>query len=275
MDEFDEICRRCTPVVYRFLLSLCKDASLADELTAETFYQAYLHIDTFRGNCRVESWLCQIAKNALTKELRRQRRAVPFEETHELAAPDDIFELLADKEQAMRIHASLHRLKEPYREVFTLRVLGDHIGRTYTFAPDGKTLLDGVARDYLLWLLRRELTPPDSMLDFFRSDTPLTDRILSDRPGDLTDCALAGVECVLEAYAYPRGEIYDLKLLLPELAMRLAEDEDTPELEHAHALCASLGSEHFFTQLAPLTPRYDARDIFLATLTLYLREQTA
>lgn len=90
MDEFDEICRRCTPVVYRFLLSLCKDASLADELTAETFYQAYLHIDTFRGNCRVESWLCQIAKNALTKELRRQRRAVPFEETHELAAPDDI-----------------------------------------------------------------------------------------------------------------------------------------------------------------------------------------
>lgn len=98
MDEFDEICRRCTPVVYRFLLSLCKDASLADELTAETFYQAYLHIDTFRGNCRVESWLCQIAKNALTKELRRQRRAVPYEETHGLAAPDDIFELLADKE---------------------------------------------------------------------------------------------------------------------------------------------------------------------------------
>ena len=121
----------------------------------------------------------------------------------------------------------------------------------------------------------RELTPPDSMLDFFRSDTPLTDRILSDQRSDLTACALAGAECVLEAYAYPRGEIYDLKLLLPELAMRLAEDEDTPELERAHALCASLGSEHFFTQLAPLTPRYDARDIFLATLTLYLREQTA
>ena len=121
----------------------------------------------------------------------------------------------------------------------------------------------------------RELTPPDSMLDFFRSDTPLTDRILSDQRSDLTACALAGAECVLEAYAYPRGEIYDLKLLLPELAMRLAEDEDTPALARAHALCASLGSEHFFTQLAPLTPRYDARDIFLATLTLYLREQTA
>ena len=114
MDEFDEICRRCTPVVYRFLLSLCKDASLADELTAETFYQAYLHIDTFRGNCRVESWLCQIAKNALTKELRRQRRGVPFEETHKLAAPDDIFELRARR-------AALSRHCRPVRQI---RVLG-------------------------------------------------------------------------------------------------------------------------------------------------------
>ena len=68
----------------------------------------------------------------------------------------------------------------------TLRVLGSHIGHTYTFEPDGQTLLEGVARDYLLWLLRRELTPPDSMLDFFRSDTPLTDRILSDQRSDLT-----------------------------------------------------------------------------------------
>ncbi len=118
----------------------------------------------------------------------------------------------------------------------TLRVLGSYIGHTYTFEPDGQTLLEGVARDYLLWLLRRELTPPDSMLDFFRSDTPLTDRILSDQRSDLTACALAGAECVLEAYAYPRGEIYDLKLLLPELAMRLAEDEDTPELERARAV---------------------------------------
>lgn len=49
----------------------------------------------------------------------------PSRKRTRLAAPDDIFELLADKEQAMRIHASLHRLKEPYREVFTLRVLGE------------------------------------------------------------------------------------------------------------------------------------------------------
>lgn len=125
MDEFDHICRRCTPIVYHFLLSLCRDESLANELTAETFYQAYLHIDTFRGDCRIESWLCQIGKNALYKELRRRSRSIPLEETREQDTPDDLFELLCDKEQALHIHKALHRLKEPYREVFTLRVLGE------------------------------------------------------------------------------------------------------------------------------------------------------
>ena len=128
MDEFDEICRRCTPVVYRFLLSLCKDASLADELTAETFYQAYLHIDTFRGNCRVESWLCQIAKNTLYDHLKKQKKQLLGDEKLEEAEIDGgelLEEKLAQRSQAMEIHKVLHRLSEPYKEVFSLRTFGE------------------------------------------------------------------------------------------------------------------------------------------------------
>lgn len=62
MDDFDLIFQRTSPIVYHFLLSLCRDEHLADELTAETFYQAYQHIGAFRGDCRIETWLCQIAK---------------------------------------------------------------------------------------------------------------------------------------------------------------------------------------------------------------------
>ena len=44
IDNFEQIFRTYSPVVHRFLLSLCGDVDLAQELTAETFYQAYLHI---------------------------------------------------------------------------------------------------------------------------------------------------------------------------------------------------------------------------------------
>lgn len=79
MDDFDLIFQRTSPIVYHFLLSLCRDEHLADELTAETFYQAYQHIGAFRGDCRIETWLCQIAKNALYKELHRQKRTVSLD----------------------------------------------------------------------------------------------------------------------------------------------------------------------------------------------------
>lgn len=125
MDEFERICRIYTPTVYRFLLSLCGDEDLANELTSETFYQAYLHIGSFRGDCKVETWLCQIAKNAFYKESTRRKRHVSLETTNDTKTTDDVFDALSDKEQALKIHKYLHNLKEPYREVFTLRVLGE------------------------------------------------------------------------------------------------------------------------------------------------------
>lgn len=125
MQEFEAIFKEYNTVVFRFLLSLCGDESLAEELTSETFYQAYLHIGQFRGDCKLETWLCQIAKNALYKEQRRRGRIAGQDHPESAEQDNSFFERIADKEQAMKIHKHLHRLKEPYREVFMLRVFGE------------------------------------------------------------------------------------------------------------------------------------------------------
>ena len=57
MQTFDVIFKEFSPMVFRFLLSLCGEESLAEELTSETFYQAYLHIGQYRGECKLETWL--------------------------------------------------------------------------------------------------------------------------------------------------------------------------------------------------------------------------
>ena len=142
MDEFEKIRQSCASIVYRFLLSLCGNEDLAEELTSETFYQAYLHLDQFRGDCKVETWLCQIAKNALYRENRRLKRTVPWEQMEDTQVEDGVLERLSDREQAASIYRHLHSLSEPYKEVFLLRVLGslkfkeigDIFGRTETWA---------------------------------------------------------------------------------------------------------------------------------------------
>ena len=125
MGEFEEIFQTYTDVVFRFLLSHCGNESLAEELTCETFYQAYVHIGQFRGECRVETWLCQIAKHALYREQKRRRRLVSGEAMEQAPGDDSPFQAVADREQALQIRRHLHLLKEPYREVFMLRILGD------------------------------------------------------------------------------------------------------------------------------------------------------
>ena len=125
MDDFEQIFRTYSPVVHRFLLSLCGDVDLAQELTAETFYQAYLHIGKFRGDCKPETWLCQIAKHALYKEQKRRKRLVPQEERENTVPEEHFFEAVHSREQALAFHRQLHTLPEPSREVFMLRVFGE------------------------------------------------------------------------------------------------------------------------------------------------------
>lgn len=124
-NEFEKIVQAYQGVVYRFLFSLCGDVALAEELTAETFYRAYLHIDRFRGECRPETWLCQIAKNAFYKEKKRTKRIVSWEPAESAGTDAGILERLVEKEQALSIYRHIHELEDPYKEVFMLRVLGE------------------------------------------------------------------------------------------------------------------------------------------------------
>ncbi|MEA4815059.1 MAG: sigma factor [Oscillospiraceae bacterium] len=68
MLSMDEVYRTHAQTVYRYLLSLTRDAALAEELTQETFYQAVRSAERFDGSCKVSTWLCAIAKNVLSSE---------------------------------------------------------------------------------------------------------------------------------------------------------------------------------------------------------------
>lgn len=113
--------------MYRFIYSLCGNESVAEEITQETFLKALKHIDSYQGKCQMKVWLCQIAKNTFytyqSKQARFSRWTELEHEQRSLEQPLD--EALAHKEDALRIHKVLHRLKEPYKEVFTLRIFGE------------------------------------------------------------------------------------------------------------------------------------------------------
>lgn len=123
--DFDEVYQKYFTDVYKYVLSLCHNESIAEEITQETFFKALRKIKQFNGTCTLFSWLCQIAKNTYFSFARKQKKII---DGMEQDISDSSFNLeiaFIDKEAAGRLHALLHNLDEPYKEVFTLRVLGE------------------------------------------------------------------------------------------------------------------------------------------------------
>ena len=122
MTEFEEVYRLYFRDVYRYCLALTRDEQVAEEVTQETFFKALKAIDKFDGTCRLYVWLCQIAKNTyFTMRTGRGEEPIPGEPV----SPENLEERLLTKESAFEIHRILHRLEEPYKEVFSLRTFGE------------------------------------------------------------------------------------------------------------------------------------------------------
>lgn len=125
MTDFEQVYQRYFKDVYRFALSLCRNESVAEEITQETFFKALSKIDSFNGTCELYVWLCQIAKNTYFSFCKREKRLNGDTELEQLTAPDSLEEALDCKEMAFQIHKCLHTLAEPYKEVFSLRMFGE------------------------------------------------------------------------------------------------------------------------------------------------------
>ena len=123
--DFEQLYSEYFPPVYRYLLSLCANPSLAEELAQDTFYRAIEHSGSFRGECGLSVWLCRIAKNCWLSHLRKERRRTALDDAGEASAPNDMEERLIQKDSLFQIHKRLHALPEPYREVFSLRVFAE------------------------------------------------------------------------------------------------------------------------------------------------------
>lgn len=126
MTDFEAIYVEHFGNVCKYIFSLCRDQAVAEEVTQEAFYKAMQHIDRFDGKCKLYVWLCQIAKNTYYTHEKKQKRCVPEAEADEAVPQTPGFENeFLDKETAWTLHKLLHRLGEPYKEVFTLRVFGE------------------------------------------------------------------------------------------------------------------------------------------------------
>ena len=123
--EFEQIYITYFRDVYLYIRRLSNSEHIAEEITSETFFKAMKSIDSFRGDCDIRVWLCQIAKNcyySYIKKAARTERIVNVEIAEQGASFE---ERLFRHDTAMQIQKILHDVPEPYKEVFMWRVYAE------------------------------------------------------------------------------------------------------------------------------------------------------
>ena len=125
MSDFEKLFNKNRDFVFKYLVKLSGNSSLAEELTEETFFRAYMNYSSLREKEKASVWLCQIAKNTYYSWYNEHKKTDSLEESQYDTETESIEETFLKKELSKKALSCLHNLEEPYKEVFMLSVFGD------------------------------------------------------------------------------------------------------------------------------------------------------
>ncbi|MBR6646858.1 MAG: sigma-70 family RNA polymerase sigma factor [Clostridia bacterium] len=124
MTEFEKLFNENRDFIFKYLMKLSHNASLAEELTQETFFRAYINYPSLKNKEKASVWLCQIAKNTYFAYFNEQKKYTSVEDSVVTATEQNPEESFVQKELSEKALKCLHELEEPYKEVFMLSVFG-------------------------------------------------------------------------------------------------------------------------------------------------------
>ena len=142
IEAFSDLYQAHAPSVFRYLMYLTGDQSLAEDLMQETFLQAFKTIGSFRGESSLLTWLCAIARNVRAHHARRQRETLPLTDAEALPAETRALHLICEESQQLdQLRAGFRCLEAGQRQVLAMRLgaemsfreIGEALGKTETW----------------------------------------------------------------------------------------------------------------------------------------------
>lgn len=127
MQDIEKIYKEYFETVNKYLFCLTHNNDISEELTQETFYKAVQKIHTYKGECKMSVWLCQIAKNLWYDQCRKNKKILKTEESELLEVQDltSLEEQIISNDEKITLYKKMQSLDEKTREVMYLRITGE------------------------------------------------------------------------------------------------------------------------------------------------------
>jgi RNA polymerase sigma-70 factor (ECF subfamily) len=121
--------------LYRIARGVLRNDSEAEDVVQETYVRAFTHLESFRGDARLATWLARIAMNEALGRLRRLRPSVDWTTLEPVASDARIIQFpvsavsedpektMAQREIQHIVEHAVDELPEAFRIVFITRVI--------------------------------------------------------------------------------------------------------------------------------------------------------
>jgi RNA polymerase sigma-70 factor (ECF subfamily) len=122
--RFNQLVSEYSQDVFRYAFWLCRDRTMAEELSQETFMRAWKSIDSLQDDKAAKSWLFTIVRRENARQYERKRFDLvddPDFDRVEATRPD-----YDTSTEAFVLRRALEELPEEYREPLVLQVIGGY-----------------------------------------------------------------------------------------------------------------------------------------------------
>lgn len=127
MQNIEQLYKEYFNTINKYLFCLTHDSDLSEDLTQETFCKAIKSINTYKGNCKISVWLCQIAKNLWFDYCKKNRRISNLDifDYENFFQAENLEEIVISNNEKNILYNKLLKLDRKTREVIYLRITGE------------------------------------------------------------------------------------------------------------------------------------------------------
>lgn len=133
-DAFRTIVQTYNRRLYRIARSILRNDSEAEDVVQEAYVRAFMHLESFRGDSSLATWLSRITMNEALGRLRLRRPMVDLATCEAQGSEAEIIQFphtarsdpertMAQRELLQLVEVATDRLPEVYRTVFITRVI--------------------------------------------------------------------------------------------------------------------------------------------------------
>ncbi len=116
---FTELYNKHAPQVLRMCMAYTDDEAQAQDFLQETFIKVWQHLDSYRGDAKISTWIYRIAVNTCLSHIRSTKNKVPDALQENFDKADDLSGI-AKEQHIQHLYNAIHQLPETDRLIISM-----------------------------------------------------------------------------------------------------------------------------------------------------------